>query len=119
MKPKAPTAWLLAGMAVAAATPGIAAAQGPAKLHKQPMSIEQRKALGESMAFKNRHFTTPRTMAEANRTFLRRPNGVESVQVPTELWSHLHAQTDAQGNVRIVESSSDAAPAAAEGLDHE
>src|SRR3546814_7208854 len=53
---------LLAGLAIAAS--GTASAQN-ARPDKPPMSIEQRKALGEAMAQRNRDLKQPRTEAEA------------------------------------------------------
>jgi len=107
---------LLAGLAIAAS--GIASAQN-ARPDKPPMSIEQRKALGESMAQRNRNLKQPRTEAEALPTLVRRPAGGESMQVPTELWNTLSVRKDAQGGLHQVESSGDAAPRSGceEGLD--
>src|SRR3546814_12992867 len=83
------------------------------------MSIEQRKALGEAMAQRNRDLKQPRTEAEALPTLVRRPEGGESMQVPTELWNTLSVSKDAQGGLRQVESSGDTAPrpGCKEGLD--
>src|SRR3546814_5091653 len=77
---------LLAGLAIAAS--GTASAQD-ARPDKPPMSIEQRKALGEAMAQRHRDLTQPRTEAEAPPTLVRRPAGGESQQVRTELWNTL------------------------------
>jgi hypothetical protein len=115
-----PIAWcLLAGLAVAVS--GTAAAQNT-RAGKSPMSIEQRKALGESMAHKNKNVKQPRTEAEAKRTLVRRPGGQATMQVPTELWNTLSMRKDAQGHEHQVESSGDAtAPrdTTVEGLDNE
>src|SRR3546814_1279087 len=53
---------LLAGLAIAAS--GTASAQN-ARPDKPPMSIEQRKALGEAMAQRNRDLKQPRTEARS------------------------------------------------------
>src|SRR3546814_19277643 len=72
---------LLAGLAIAAS--GNASAQN-ARPDKPPMSIEQRKALGDAMAQRNRDLKQPRTEAEALPTLVGRPTGGGSMQGPTE-----------------------------------
>src|SRR3546814_18428818 len=91
---------LLAGLAIAAS--GTASAQD-ARPDKPPMSIEQRKALGEAMAQRNRDLKPPRPEAEALPTLVRRPEGGESMEVPTELWTTLPESKDAQRGHRITE----------------
>ena len=107
MKHMPTTCGLLAGLAIAAS--GVASAQ-TARPDKPPMSIEQRKAIGQSMAHRNRDLKQPRTAAEALPTLVRRPGGQESMQVPTELWSTLSVRKDAGGGLHQVESAGDAAP---------
>ena len=109
---------LLAGLAIVA--PGAALAQN-ARAGKPLMSIEQGKAMGQSMAHRNRNLKQPRTAAEAMPTLVRRPDGQTSMQVPTELWSTLSVRKDARGGQHQVESSGDTvAPATAqEGLDND
>src|SRR3546814_20161700 len=85
---------LLAGLAIAASGP--ASAQD-ARPDKPPMSIEQRKALGEAMAQRNRDLQQPRTEAEALPTLVRRPEGGESMQVPTALWNTLAVRKEENG----------------------
>lgn len=98
---------VLAGLAIAAS--GMASAQN-ARPDKPPMSVEQSRALGQSMAHRNRNLKQPRTESEALPTLVRRPGGQESMQVPTELWNTLSVHKDAQGKLHQVESSGDAAP---------
>src|SRR3546814_9160552 len=71
------------------------------------------------LAQRNRDLKQPRTEAEALPTLVRRPEGGESMQVPTELWNTLSIRKDAQGGLRQVESSGDTAPrpGCEEGLD--
>lgn len=109
---------LLAGLAIVA--PGAASAQD-ARPGKPLMSIEQNKAMGRSMAHRNRGLKQPRTAAEALPTLVRRPDGQTSMQVPTELWSTVSVHKDAQGRLHPAESSGDAvAPVSPpEGPDHE
>src|SRR3546814_13430306 len=98
---------LLAGLAIAAS--GTASAQD-ARPDKPPMSIEQRKALGEAMSQRNRDLKQPRTEADALPTLVRRPQGGESMKVTTELRNTLAVSKDAQARLRQAESPSNTAP---------
>jgi hypothetical protein len=100
---------VLAGLAIAVS--GAAAAQD-ARSGQPLRSIEQSKAMGQSMAHRNRGVKQPRTEAEALPTLVRRPGGQESMQVPTELWNTLSVRHDAQGAPHQVESAGDAVPPA-------
>src|SRR3546814_15917855 len=85
---------LLAGLAIAASA--TASAQD-ARPDKPPMSIEQRKALGDAIAQRNRDPKQPRTEAEALPTLLRRQEGGASMKVPTEPWNTLRAEESEAG----------------------
>src|SRR3546814_8630533 len=98
---------LLAGLAIAAS--GTASAQD-ARPDKPPMSIEQRQALGEAMAQRNRDLKQPRTEAEALTTLVRRPEGGESMQGPTAQRTTRSIRNDAQGRLPPAPSKADTTP---------
>ncbi len=111
---------VFSSLAVLAAASTVAVAAPKPDQNREPMSIQQRQALSQSMATKNHNFSTPRTMAQAEATERRLPSGAMSIQVPEELWSHLAVREDAQGNLRQIEYSGDTVPVdATEGLDNE
>src|SRR3546814_5437733 len=85
---------LLAGLAIAAS--GTASAQD-ARPDKPPMSIVQRKALGEAMAQRHRDLQHPRTEAETPPTLVRRPAGGEWTQGPTALGNTPAVRPEAHG----------------------
>ncbi len=60
--------------------------------------------MAKSVAARQRTLKQPRTEAEAKPTLKNTPNGTgATMQVPTNLWSSLAAQKDAQGNVQVRE----------------
>lgn len=112
---------LLLGMVFAAnaaqrpagATAAVDAKTG--KLLRTP-TADERKSMAQAVASRQRLIKQPRTAAEASRTFKATPNGDGStIQVPTELWTHMAATTDAQGKITIREYEGDQAPAATDG----
>lgn len=73
------------------------------KLLRTP-TAQERSSMAQAVAARQRTLKQPRTEAEARPTLKNTPNGDgTAMQVPTELWSSLAAQKDAQGNVRISE----------------
>lgn len=61
--------------------------------------------MAQSVASRQRNLKQPRTEAEAKPTLKATPNGSGlTMQVPTELWSNLSVQKDAQGKLRMLES---------------
>jgi len=107
--------WLLSALAIA----GTASVAQAAKPSTTP---QQRKAAVEQIKHNHKQFaaTQPRTMAQADQTKVRLPNGTEAMRAPTELWNHLAVQHDAQGKPHQVETSNGQAPADVwEGPDHE
>jgi hypothetical protein len=90
---------------------------------KPEMTRAQKKELAASTAQKMRtRAPQPRTMAQSNATKRKSiATGASGQLVPTELWSTLNAQVDAQGNVRVVETEGTHAPTttATEGLPNE
>ncbi len=79
----------------------------------KPMTDAQKKAQAAAVAAKSRNLPQPRTMAEADATQTRLPNGGVMVLVPTELWNHLSVTRDPDGALRLVESEGEAVPARA------
>ena len=74
------------------------------KLLRAP-TAQERHSMAQSVASRQRGLKQPRTEAEAKPTLRGTPNGSgTAMQVPTELWSHLSAQKDAQGKLRVLES---------------
>jgi hypothetical protein len=102
--------WLISGLAVAGAA-------SVAQAAKPSTTPQQRKAQAETLVRNHKGFaaTQPRTMAQADTTQVRLPDGTVSVRVPTELWSHLAVQKDAQGNLHQVETSNGTVPTAIQG----
>ncbi len=85
------------------------------KLLRAP-TAEERKSMAQAVASRQRLVKQPRTAAEAKRTFGATPNGAGStIQVPTELWTQMAANTDAQGKITIREYEGDQAPVANDG----
>jgi hypothetical protein len=101
MNRKARMLWLISGLAIACAATTTMAAQKGGKAVKQHLPTT-----------KGQFVTSPRTMAQADATQIRLANGASAMKLPTELWSHLAVQKDAQGNLHQVETSSDVAPTA-------
>ena len=95
--------WLISGLAVAGAA-------SVAQAAKPSTTPQQRKAAVETIKKNHKGFaaTQPRTMAQANATMTRLPNGASAMRAPTELWNHLAVQRDAQGNPHQVETSNGA-----------
>lgn len=88
--------------------------------HAAKSTPQARKAAVEKIAKNHHSFNQPRTMAEADSTQVRLADGTVALAVPEELWNHLSAETDAQGNVRVRESDGTvAATTQSEGLSNE
>ena len=104
--------WLLLAAGLAAAGLATAATKETPAQHKAKI---------EAFARSAKAFPQPETMAQAVDTRQTLDNGAVKVQVPTELFNTLSAETDAKGNVRIAETDGTTpAPAAkAEGPAHE
>ena len=102
--------WLLSALAIA----GTASVAQAAKPSTTP---QQRKAAVEQIKHNHKQFaaTQPRTMAQADQTKVRLPNGTEAMRAPTELWNHLAVQRDADGKLRQVETSNGDVPTAIQG----
>ena len=79
----------------------------------QPMSAAEKKAAAKVVADNHKQFNVapPRTMAEAMSTLRQTGSGGVSIAVPTELWTTMHAQTAADGSVRVVETEGNQASA--------
>lgn len=110
------TACLLAcGLAVSATASAAGTNQG-----KQPLSAQERKSMSDKVKQNHRNFRQPQTEAQALPTQVRRADGSELIAVPTDLWSHLSVQRDAQGNVNLIEPAVGTTVSnVAEGLDNE
>jgi hypothetical protein len=82
------------------------------KLLRTP-TAQERHSMAQSVASRQRNLKQPRTEAEAKPTLKATPNGSGlAMQVPTELWSNLSVQKDAQGKLRMLESEgTESAPA--------
>jgi hypothetical protein len=107
---------LACGLAFATA----ATAAGDNSQGKQPLSAQERKAMTDKVKQNMRNFRQPQTEAQALPTLVRRADGSEAILVPTELWSHLSVQKDAQGNLKVIEPAVGASVSdVAEGLDNE
>jgi hypothetical protein len=107
MNHKARMLWLISGLAIAGAA-------SVAQAAKPSTTAQQRKATVETIKKNHKGFaaTQPRTMAQANATMARLPNGAGAMRAPTELWNNLAVQRDAQGSLHQVETSNGAqAPA--------
>lgn len=73
------------------------------KLLRTP-TAQERHSMAQSVASRQRNLKQPRTEAEAKPTLAGTPNGDGlTMQVPTDLWSSLSAQKDAQGKLRVHE----------------
>ena len=104
-------------IAAALAVAGTAATADAAK----PMTAKERAAKSQEIRENHRNFQQPRTMAQAEARIAPLPGGGAALAVPTELWSHLSVQRDAEGNVHLRETEGDAtaASATAGGAGHE
>jgi hypothetical protein len=113
MKPMATAICLLAATAVAG-TSAVA-------LAAKPMTQKERKAKAEQVRQNHRQFQQPRTIAQAEASAVRQPDGSVGLAVPAELWNQLSVTRDADGNLHLHESEGASTPAAAQsgGCDHE
>jgi hypothetical protein len=80
---------------------------------------QDKQAKAAAVAANSRALPQPRTMAEAEATQARLPDGTVMVMVPTELWSHLSVERAADGTLRMVEREGTHAPAAAKEASHD
>ncbi|MCL1635043.1 hypothetical protein M2650_10420 [Luteimonas sp. SX5] len=90
--------------AATAATPQHSAVDAKTgKLLRAP-TAQERSSMAKTVAARQRTLKQPRTEAEAKPTLRNTPNGTgATMQVPTNLWSSLAVQRDAQGNLRVRE----------------
>ena len=102
MNRKARLICIAAGLAVA----GTAATADAAK----PLTQKERKAKTAQIKQNHRNFQQPRTIAQAEARVAPLPGGGSALAVPTELWSHLAIERDAEGNVQLRETEGDATP---------
>jgi len=104
---------IAAGLAVA----GAAATADAAK----PLTPKERAARTQELRQNHRDFQQPRTIAQAETQVAPLPDGGTALAMPTELWSHLSVQRDADGDVHLRETEGDATPSStnAGGADHE
>ena len=88
---------------------------------KPELTGQEKKELAAKVAAnQKKQMPQPKTMAQGNASKFRTTSGAEGYLVPTDLWPTLYAQTDANGNVRVVDGEGDAVPAATtEGLPNE
>lgn len=107
MNRKARLICIAAGVAVA----GAAATADAAK----PLTPQERAARSQEIRENHRNFQQPRTMAQAEARIAPLPGGGAAVSLPTELWSHLSAQRDASGAIRVHEADGDTMPATLSG----
>ena len=96
MNRKARLICIAAGLAIAST----AATADAAK----PMTAKERAAKSQEIRENHRNFQQPRTMAQAEARIAPLTGGGSMVSVPTELWSNLSVQKDAQGKLRMLES---------------
>lgn len=99
------SAWSLATLAVAVAVSGAAQAG-------KPMNVVEKKQAADAMA--RAYFAqqaAPARKGKATATPQLMPKGGTGAEVPDDLHNYLHAQVDASGKVRIVETDGPAAPA--------
>lgn len=101
----------LCGCIAATLASGAAIAAKPVDQGKQ--------AKAAAVAANSRSLPQPRTMAEADATEVRLPDGAVMVLVPTELWSHLSVDRAADGTLKVVEHEGTHAPAAAKEASHD
>lgn len=87
-----------------------ALAAGSAQAAK-PMNVLEKKAAAEAMAraYQQKAATKQVTRKSAPTTLVA-PGGGTGAEVPEDLHNYLHAQVDAQGNVRILETDGPTAP---------
>lgn len=113
MNRKARLICIAAGLAVA----GAAATADAAKR----LTPQERAAKADEIRQNHASFQQPRTMAQAEARVAPLPDGGTALAVPTELWSHLAVERDAEGNVQLRETEGDATPSATTtgGDDHE
>ena len=86
----------------------------------KPLTPQERKAKADQARKHHELFKQPRTMAQAEATAVRQPDGTTTLAMPTELWNSLSVQRDAAGQLRVREFDGDTVPSAnVEGDDHE
>jgi len=86
----------------------------------RPLTLHERQDMAAKVASRQRLVKQPRTVAEAKPTLVQQADGSAAMQVPTELWSHMAAQTDAQGRVQVREFEGNDLPVVQqEGSTHE
>lgn len=74
------------------------------KLLRTP-TAQERHSMAQAVANRQRNLKQPRTEAEARPTLKATANGSGTgMKVPTELWSNLSVQKDAQGKLRMIET---------------
>lgn len=81
----------------------VALMAGPAIAGK-PLNVIQKKALADAKA-------QQALSQQAGGQPIVSSDGSPAVVVPDELYNYMHAQKDAQGNVRVLETDGDTAPA--------
>lgn len=96
---------LLAAIAVAGTS--------AAALAGKRMTPQERQARAEQVRQNHRQFEQPQTLAQAEATAVRQPDGTVGLAVPVELWNHLSVTRDASGKVQVHETEGDAIPATA------
>lgn len=104
---------VVAGAMLAAVSMGASAAK-PAMTHQEKQDFAA-KAQKKAAAMRA---TQPRTEGQARATMKRMTNGATAIRVPTELWTTLAAEKDANGTLRTIEADGTSAPAT-EGLPNE
>jgi len=67
-------------------------------------SMAKRDARAQKVLEASRQIQQPRTMAQAESTHVRHPDGTAGVMVPTELWSTLETRDAGDGKLRVVET---------------
>jgi hypothetical protein len=104
---------VLAGIVLAGAST-IASAAKPPMTHQQKkeLAAQAQKKVAADIA------TQPRTSGQALTTKRTIAGGAQTMRVPTELWTTLATQQEADGTLRVLESDGTAAPAT-EGLPNE
>ena len=100
-------------IAAALAMAGTAATADAAK----PLTPKERAAKAQELRENHRNFRQPQTIAQAEARIAPLPDGGAALAMPTELWSHLSVQRDAEGNLQLRETEGDATPATTTGGD--
>lgn len=85
----------------------------------KPMNVLEKKAAAEAMARAHQQAAASKQVARkgAAPATISAPGGGTGSEVPEDLHNYLHAQIDAKGNVRIVETDGHTAPAKQEAND--